>query len=365
MNKVLFQYLLSNYFKTILKVILIFYSFGIILNLFEEIEFFKNINSSLFLPLVLTSLFIPSLIIKLLPFIIFISSMWFLLQLRNSKDLITLKIFGYSNFKIFLMLGISSFMLGWFILFTVNPITSTMMKYYEQTKSRYSLDIDHLVSINKNGLWIKENSDNGYRIISADKTRSNILTNISIFILDKNYLLNKKITAKFGDIAENEWVLNDVIVEKFETNLNNKKIKESVSSLIIYSEYNFEKINNLFKNFDTMSFLDLILNYKNLQNEGYNKSYLDQNLNSMLSLPFFLFIMTALSSILTMGALKQSNNFTFIVVGIIACVAIYYFKNLSLSLGQTDRISLSLSAWIPVVTIGLLSSIGILQINEK
>ena len=91
----------------------------------------------------------------------------------------------------------------------------------------------------------------------------------------------------------------------------------------------------------------------------------DQNLNSMLSLPFFLFIMTALSSILTMGALKQSNNFTFIVVGIIACVAIYYFKDLSLALGQTDRISLSLSAWIPVVTIGLLSSIGILQINEK
>ena len=114
-----------------------------------------------------------------------------------------------------------------------------------------------------------------------------------------------------------------------------------------------------------MSFLDLLLNYQSLQDRGYNKSYLDQNLNSMLSLPFFLFIMTALSAILTMSTLKKSNNFTFIVVGIIACVAIYYFKDLSLALGQTDRITLSLSAWIPVVSIGLLSSIGILQINEK
>ena len=42
MNSILFKYLLSNFFKTIFKVILIFYSFGIILNLFEEIEFFKN-----------------------------------------------------------------------------------------------------------------------------------------------------------------------------------------------------------------------------------------------------------------------------------------------------------------------------------
>ncbi len=365
MKKILFQYLLSNYFKTILKVMLIFYSFGLILNLFEEIEFFKNINTSLFLPLILTSLFIPSLIVKLLPFIIFISSMWYLLQLRNSKDLITLKIFGYSNFKIFFMLGLSSFLFGWFVLFTINPITSTMMKYYEQTKSNYSNDIDHLVSINKNGLWIKENIQNGYRIISADETRNNLLKNITIFILNEDYYLDKKISAKTGNIENNEWILDDVIIEKFNIGLSDEKVKEILPSYSIYSEYNFEKINSLFKNFDTMSFLDLILNYQNLQDRGYNKIYLDQNLNSMLSLPFFLFIMTALSAILTMSTLKKSNNFTFLVVGIIACVAIYYFKDLSLALGQTDRISLSLSAWIPVVSIGLLSSIGILQINEK
>jgi lipopolysaccharide export LptBFGC system permease protein LptF len=114
-----------------------------------------------------------------------------------------------------------------------------------------------------------------------------------------------------------------------------------------------------------MSFLDLILNYKELQDKGYNKNYLDQNLNSMLSLPFFLFLMIALASILTMNTLKKSNNFTFIVVGIIACVAIYYFKDLSLALGQTNRISLSFAAWIPVAAVGLFCSVGILQINEK
>ena len=75
--------------------------------------------------------------------------------------------------------------------------------------------------------------------------------------------------------------------------------------------------------------------------------------------------MTAIASILTMNTLKQSNNFTFIVVGLITCVAVYYFKDLSLALGQTNRISLSLAAWVPVIIIGLFSSIGILQINEK
>jgi len=360
--KILFKYLLFNYFKLILKVVLIFYSFGIILNLFEEIEFFKNLNTSLLIPITLTALYIPSLIIKLMPFIIFISSMWFLLDLRNSADLLTLKVFGYSNLKIFFILAFASFFLGWIILFSVNPMTSLMMKYYEQTKSQYSRDIDHLVSINKNGLWIKENTNEGHRIISAEETKNNILKDVDIFNLDKNHKLINKIHSKTADISKKDWILNNVLIGKFEDGIWQEKFTDRHS---ITTEYDFKKITGLFSNLDTMSFLDLLINYNNLQDKGYNKTYLDQNLNSMLSLPFFLFIMTALGSILTMNTLKKSNNFTFLVVGIIACVAVYYFKDLSLALGQTNRISLSLAVWIPVVTIGLFSTIGILQINEK
>ena len=362
MIKVLSQYLLYGYFKTIFKVILIFYCFGLILNLFEEIEFFKNLNVTIFIPITLTALFIPSLIIKMLPFVIFISSLWFLLNLRNSKDLLTLKVFGFSNFKIFFILALTSFIFGWMILFTINPFTSTMVKYYEQTKSEYSKDVDHLVSINKNGLWIKENLNTEHRIISADEIKKNMLENITIFDLNKDYNLTRKIFSKTADISKNKWELKEVVIIKFDNGVAQESYKENYS---IISKYDDEKINSLFRNFDTMSFLDLVLNYQDLQNQGYNKAYLDQNLNSMLSLPFFLFMMTALASILTMNTLKQSNNFTYIVVGLIACVAVYYFKDLSLALGKTDRVSLSLSAWIPVAVIGLFSSIGILQINEK
>ena len=362
MNKILFNYLFTGYSKTLLKVIMIFYCFGLILNLFEEVEFFKNSDSSILIPISLTALYVPNIVIKLLPFIIFISSMWFLLNLRNSTDLLTMKVFGYSNFKIFFILALISFMFGWIILFAINPITSTMMKYYEQTKSKFSRDIDHLISVNKNGLWIKENTLEGHRIVSADATRSNIVKNVIIFNFNTDNVLTSKIHSREADMSTNEWDLRDVFIHKFEGGISNQS---SLESLSLVSKYNYHKISVLFKNFDTMSFLELLLNYNELQKKGYNKSYLDQNLNSMLSMPFFLFIMTSLASILTMSTLKKSNNFAFIVVGLIACVAIYYFKDLSLALGQTNRISLSLAVWIPVIAIGLFSSIGVLQINEK
>ena len=84
MNKILFNYILKNFLKTFLIVVMVFYCFGMILNLFEEVEFFKNINVSIFMPLLLTSIYIPTMIIKILPFIIFISSMWFMIKVRNN-----------------------------------------------------------------------------------------------------------------------------------------------------------------------------------------------------------------------------------------------------------------------------------------
>ena len=113
-----------------------------ILNLFEEIEFLKNINVSIFLPLILTSILIPGMLIKILPFIIFISSMWFMLSIRNNKDLLTLKVFGYSNIRIFfLFLLLLPFVLGWIILILINPITSSMSKNITNKQNQTILEI--------------------------------------------------------------------------------------------------------------------------------------------------------------------------------------------------------------------------------
>ena len=57
----------------------------------------------------LTSIYLPTLLVKILPFIVFISSMWFMMKVRNNKDLLTLKVFGYSNIKIFLFLRLHPF----------------------------------------------------------------------------------------------------------------------------------------------------------------------------------------------------------------------------------------------------------------
>ena len=362
MNKIIFNYLLKNFLKTFFVFVLVFYCFGVILNLFEEIEFFKNIDVNIFTPFILTSVFIPSMIIKILPFIIFLSSMWFMIKIRNNKDLLTLKVFGYSNFKILMTLAITSFFLGFLILFFINPITSSMSRYYEKTKSSFSKDIDHLVTFNRNGLWIKEKLKSEQRIISASKPEGFKLIDVKIFHIDKNSNLIEIINSKEANIKNNLWVLENVVIFK---PVDGILKKEEFLNYEITSIYNYEKINNLFKNFDTMSFVDLAVNYNKLLDNGYSEPFLNQSLHSMLSMPFFLFLMTGLASILSMNTLKRSDNLRYIIIGLLITVIIFYFKDLSLALGQTNRIPLILSVWAPVIALSFFTLIGVLQINEK
>ena len=75
--------------------------------------------------------------------------------------------------------------------------------------------------------------------------------------------------------------------------------------------------------------------------------------------------MTALASIFTMNTLKRDDNIKLILIGLVVCVLTFYFKDLSLALGQTERIPMILAIWSPVIALSFFSFIGVLQINEK
>ena len=359
MNNVINKYLILKFSKIFFVSILIFLSLGLILNLFEEIEFFKNLNLSITLPIVLSLSYVPTLILEILPFIIFLSSMYYFLKIRSSKDLLSIKVFGYSNIKIILILSFFSFFLGLFFLFAINPITSVLIKYYETEKAQYARDVDHLISVNKNGVWIKEVEESSYKIISAEKLNKESLEEISIYFFNDDRFF-KRIESETAVITKNVWLMKNVYIYDL---LNDDTI--FLENYKFESKNTTEKITSLYKNLNTISFLDLILNYSELNEKGYSKKLLNEKINKFASLPVFLFLMVILAAIFTIGSLKNKQNFYYIIISIFTCVAIYYFKDLSIAIGQTGRISLVLSVWMPIIVISLFCSMGVIQINEK
>ena len=82
------------------------------MNLFEEINFFKDLDVGIFLPLILTSLKVPTLLHTMLPFIILVGGIWFFRKIKKSDEVTAMKISGMSNFSVILIPGIISIIMG-------------------------------------------------------------------------------------------------------------------------------------------------------------------------------------------------------------------------------------------------------------
>jgi lipopolysaccharide export system permease protein len=125
------KYLSKEFSKIVLNTILIFFSLGFIMNLFEEINFFKDINVGIGIPILLTSLKVPTLMHNMLPFIVLISGIWFFLKIKKSDEITAMKVSGMSNIFVILVPSSVAVILGIFFITLINPVTSVSLKKYE------------------------------------------------------------------------------------------------------------------------------------------------------------------------------------------------------------------------------------------
>ena len=351
------KYLAKEFAKVTVKSILIFLSLGFIMNLFEEINFFKDIDNSFFYPILLTSLIVPSLLYEMFPFIILISSIFFFLKIKKSDEVTAMKISGMSNSSIILIPSVVAILIGVFFVTSINPVTSVLVKKYETVKGNFERDKDYLAAITKNGIWIKE-KDN---IVRAAYLKDDKLMEVTIYKFDKNSNFIKRIQAKSADISSLKWNLNSVKV----VDASGKTLLENVDNISYISIYNLDKIKSLYSNLDTISFWNIGKEIKLLEERGYSTKQMETKLQKSFAFPFFLLAMVLLSGVFTLGMNFKENNYTYIFITIITCVLIYFFNDFSSALGKTEKLAVEIAVWMPIVIIFVFSAVGMIYANQK
>ena len=138
------KYLSKEFIKITINASLIFFCLGIIMNIFEEINFFKDFDVGLYIPITLSLLYVPSLLYNMFPFIILLSGIWFFLKIRKTDEATAINVSGMSNFSIILIPSILVILLGIFFITSINPITSVLVTKYETIKGNYERDKEYL-----------------------------------------------------------------------------------------------------------------------------------------------------------------------------------------------------------------------------
>ncbi|HJN84156.1 MAG TPA: LptF/LptG family permease [Candidatus Pelagibacter bacterium] len=352
------KYILLLFSKTLIEVILVFFSLILIINLFEEINFLREENVTGYYPIFLALLNAPSIIFDILPFIFLISTLLFFIKLINKSELSIFKYTGITNNQILRIMVLFSFIVGLFLIFGYYTFSSKLKSQYLLKKNQFTSDDKYLAVITENGLWIRDEVNGTINITNADKINNDLLINVSIIQFDKNFNLLQVIESEEVNIKSKKWNINNPFITK-------KNTTNKLESVNLNSNFDIEIINNLFSNLSSMSLMKLNKLKKDYKKLGYSTVGIKVYENKIFSVPVYLAIMTLLSGIIMFNSKYKKSKIFNVILGITLSVIIYYVNYFSGLLGETGKIPIILSVWLPLIILILISSIGLIRLNEK
>jgi len=357
--KIYQNHLIKIYLSLLIKVTMIFLSLILILNIFEEISFFKDLDKGFYFPILLTFLNTPSLIYDLFPFIFLITTQFFFINLLDKDELNVLKNYGLDNLKLIKLLAITSFLIGIIIIVLFYSFSSNMKFFYLDLKNQATVDNKYLAVITENGVWIRDEINNQVNIINAEVLTGDKLINVDISQFDNNFNLIRFINSPEIDASQKVWIIKEAKI--YDGSIETKLIK----TLEFKSNFNSEKINNLFSNLSSLSIIELNQLKKDYKLLGYSSTDISTHLQKIYTYPFFLMLMTVLSSVIMLNIKNNQPRIFNLVLGILVSVIIYYLNYFFTILGKSGNLPLSISSWIPILMIMIMIMIGLVRINEK
>ena len=364
MLKSINRYIINEYIKSLFVVIAVMLSIILLINLLDEFNFFKTKKDLKFIFFIIfTILKIPNLLINLFPFIVLFGGIVFYLKIYNHNEVISLRVMGYSNIQIILIPALTSFIIGYIIVFLIVPFSSSMLKYYESLRSEYN-ETKNLVFVNETGIWILDKNEKEKNIIRIEKINKDfsVVNEITIYNYDSSNNFIKRIDATEGFIKDKNWQLNKVYI----ITSNKKNNKENYLNNYNYtSNLNISELKNVYKNTDTTSLLDINKEMAILEDKGYSTIDLRIRYQKLISFPIYLLAMSILAGLMIINLGKTSNYLKYGSYGVIISVIIYFLNDLSITIAKSGIISVDFSVWIPIFLIILINLVGITQVNAK
>ena len=352
-------YLGKIFLTTLLKTFFIFFSLAFILNIFEEVNFFREFEISITLPIFLTLLNIPSIIFEIFPFIFLITSQFAFIKLIEQNEIIVLKNLGLDNLKIIKFLSILSFCLGIFIITIYYNLASNLKFSYLNLKNTYAKDNKYLAVITENGIWIKDQVNEFVNIINANKLEGKTLYNVDIIQFDKNFNFKSNIVTDKVLIQSKSWLIGEAIIS------DDKGKLKKINNYILKTNLNYNDINSLYSNLSSLNIFELNNLRKKYDSINYSSTEVNSAIQKLISFPFYLMIMTILASIIMINIKYNKSKIFHLIFGVLISVIIYYLSFFFEELGKNERLPLSLSIWMPLIIIFLISTINLIKINEK
>ena len=294
----------------------------------------------------------PTIVHPLIPIIALLTSLCFFTNISRNSELVIVRSAGRSIIRSIIAPVLTIFIIGVFLILIINPINTIALKLYNSELSLVNKYTSNF-SINDTGVWLREGSSSGQRVVHAQNVvdQGGKLKDVSIFEFNKFSIPIARISSKLVFISDNGWILKDGKIWKVNRIERPEDRAKSFESMWLDTELSLDKIKLGYGEPSKISFWELNSYIKRIERAGFSSLKHRLHLHKEIVLPLLIVGMFLIGGALNMGHSRLSKKRFTLLITILMGISGFLFNNLTKILGENEAIHYLFASWAPPVII--------------
>jgi lipopolysaccharide export system permease protein len=252
-------------------------------------------------------------------------------------------------------------MLGAIAVSIFNPIVAATTKQYEVVASRYKEDGSAVLSISREGLWLRQGNSAGQTVVHArranlDGTKFFSVTFIGFSVQGRP---TYRAEADSAELMPGEWVAQNVKLWQLAGGDNPERDAELLPVFKLESDLTRDKIRDSFGTPSSIPIWELPAFIDGLERAGFSARQHRLWFQMELALPLMLAAMVMIGAGFTMRHTRFGRTGPMVLMAILCGFATFFIRNFAQILGENGQIPIALAAWAPPVA-AVLMTLGLL-----
>lgn len=358
-------YFARRFLTAFLAVFGAFFLMMTLFDLLEQIRRFGGDGVSFQGLLTLTFLNVPKSIYRILPLITIIAAIFCFLALSRSSELVVSRAAGRPVMTSLLAPVGVALAIGAVAVAIFNPIVAATLKQYEALADDYSQSGVSVLSISREGLWLRQGDEAGQTVIRAARANLNGTEMIGATFLsfDPSGTPVSRIEAERARLVPGAWELTGAKVWPLRSS-NPERDATVHASLAIPSDLTPAEIIDSFGEPAAVPIWELPSFISRLETAGFSARIHRVWYQMELSQPLLLAAMVLLGAGFTMRHARFGKTGVMVLMALGSGFALYFIRNFAQILGENGQIPILLAAWAPTVATFLLPIGLILHLED-
>lgn len=339
----------------------VFLTFMFMLDMVEQLRKFAANDVGLQQAASLAAMNVPQSIYRILPLLTILATLALFLAVARSSELVVVRAAGRSGLYTLLAPLVAAVMLGVFAVAILNPIVAATSRRYETMANRFSQTDASILSIDQEGLWLRQSGEDRQTVIRA--LRANLdgtqLFDVTFLEFGQDGGIIRRVEAATAQLAPGAWQLDLVKVWRFIPGTNPEAEAQTLPSLRLASDLTLDQIRESFGTPSAISIWNLPKFIEQLSRSGFSARQHRMWFQRELALPAMMAAMVLVGAAFTMRHARFGKTGRNVLLALLAGFSLFFFRNFSQVLGENGNIPVVLAAWSPPLA-AMLLALGLL-----